>query len=194
MYKIGITGGIGSGKSVISNILRNLGYNVYDSDSEAKRLMCTDDNIISALTARFGKEIFTPERQINRILLADKIFRDKENLMFVNGTVHPAVCQDFAVWATGKQFAFIESAILFEAKLDSYVDKIIYVKAPLDLRIKRVTNRDHTTEEKVKERIANQQASLDYAEQHSHYIINNDGISELKPQIIKILDDIKSKP
>lgn len=193
MYKIGITGGIGSGKSVVSGILRRMGYEVYDSDTEAKRLMCSDKDIVTALTLRFGKEIYRQEGSIDRIRLAEMIFRDKENLKFVNSTVHPVVCRDFERWAAGKELAFIESAILFEAKLDGYVNRIIFVDAPIELRISRVIRRDRTTEEKVRERISNQQASMSYAMKRSDYVVNNDGTVDLEPQIVMIIEEIRKQ-
>lgn len=188
--RIGITGGIGSGKSVVSDILRQMGYDVYDSDLEAQRVMCTDSHIISSLKNRFGENIYVND-SIDRPLLAKKIFNDKDNLAFVNGIVHPAVCADFLKWSKPKSVSFIESAILFEAKLDDYVDKIIYVDAPLEIRVRRTIKRDDTTAEQVMSRIKNQQLITEYALKRSDYIINNTGTMEnLKVQISDVIKQL----
>lgn len=185
MARIGITGGIGSGKSVVSGILRGMGYDVYDSDREAQRLMCTDEGIREALTERFGREVYAGG-VLNRRLLARLIFGNRENIEFVNRTVHPVVCRDFAAWAEGREWAFVESAILFEAKMDEYVDRIIYVDAPVELRIRRVMMRDNASEEEVRRRIENQ-LPAEVARGRAHFIINNDGTEELIPQIEQCL-------
>ena len=187
--RIGITGGIGSGKSVISDIFRQRGYIVYDSDIEAKRLMCSDERIIKQLVARYGNEVYV-DGKLNKELLANKMFGNRSEVEFVNGAVHPVVFEDFIRKSYGKPIIFIESAILYECGLDMFVDKVITVEAPLDVRIARVIKRDNTTAEKVLKRIEHQQMTDNEAAKQANWVINNDGIEELTPQIDRILSEI----
>lgn len=191
MTKIGITGGIGSGKSVISRILKIMHYPVYDSDYWAKFLMNNDKTIYKALTDKFGPESYSSEG-INRPFLAQLIFNNKENLTFVNSIVHPAVGNHFLQWAEEQQssIVFIESAILFSSGLNKIIDKTIYVDAPQEIRLQRAILRDNATTEAISARIKNQINGDEYARTHSDYIINNDNTSLLIPQIISILQNL----
>lgn len=191
MTKIGITGGIGSGKSVISRILKIMHYPVYDSDYWAKFLMNNDKTIYKALTDKFGPETYSSEG-INRPFLAQLIFNNKKNLTFVNSIVHPAVGNHFLQWAEEQQssIVFIESAILFSSGLNKIIDKTIYVDAPQEIRLQRAILRDNATTEAISARIKNQINGDEYARTHSDYIINNDNTSLLIPQIISILQNL----
>ena len=191
MKKIGITGGIGSGKSVISRILKSMGYPVYDSDSWAKHLMNHHPAIRQALTDKFGAETYTAEG-LNRAYLAQQIFTDKANLAFVNSIVHPTVCNHFLQWADCQhsEFAFIESAILFSSGLDKILDKVIYVDAPQELRLQRAILRDNAPAEAITARINNQSHDNQYARTHSDFIIQNDNQTLIIPQILSILQKI----
>lgn len=191
MTKIGITGGIGSGKSVISRILKIMHYPVYDSDYWAKFLMNNDKTIYKALTDKFGPETYSSEG-INRPFLAQLIFNNKENLTFVNSIVHPAVGNHFLQWAEEQQssIVFIESAILFSSGLNKIINKTIYVDAPQEIRLQRAILRDNATTEAISARIKNQINGDEYARTHSDYIINNDNTSLLIPQIISILQNL----
>jgi dephospho-CoA kinase len=191
MTKIGITGGIGSGKSVISRILKIMHYPVYDSDYWAKFLMNNDKTIYKALTDKFGPETYSSEG-INRPFLAQLIFNNKENLTFVNSIVHPAVGNHFLQWAEEQQssIVFIESAILFSSGLNKFIDKTIYVDAPQEIRLQRAILRDNASTEAISARIKNQTNGDEYARTHSDYIINNDNTSLLIPQIISILQNL----
>lgn len=191
MTKIGITGGIGSGKSVISRILKIMHYPVYDSDYWAKFLMNNDKTIYKALTDKFGPETYSSEG-INRPFLAQLIFNNKENLTFVNSIVHPAVGNHFLQWAEEQQssIVFIESAILFSSGLNKIIDKTIYVDAPQEIRLQRAILRDNATTEAISARIKNQINGDEFARTHSDYIINNDNTSLLIPQIISILQNL----
>lgn len=188
MKKIGITGGIGSGKSVISRILKTMGYPVYDSDSWAKHLMNNHPNIRQALINKFGIETYTPEG-LNRTYLAQQIFNNKTNLAFVNSIVHPIVCNHFTQWAENQhsEFVFIESAILFSSGLDKILDKTIYVDAPQELRLQRAMLRDNASAEAIIARINNQSHDNEYARSHSDFIIQNDNQTLLTPQILNII-------
>ena len=191
MKKIGITGGIGSGKSVISRILKTIGYPVYDSDSWAKHLMNNHPNIRQALINKFGIETYTPEG-LNRTYLAQQIFNDKANLAFVNSIVHPTVCNHFMQWAENQhtELVFIESAILFSSGLDTILDKVIYVNAPQELRIQRAILRDNASAETITARINSQSHDNEYAHTHSAFIINNDNQTLIIPQLLSTLQNI----
>lgn len=191
MKKIGITGGIGSGKSMISRILKTMGYPVYDSDSWAKNLMNNHPNIRQALINKFGIETYTPEG-LNRTYLAQQIFNDKANLAFVNSIVHPTVCNHFMQWAENQhtEFVFIESAILFSSGLDKIIDKVIYVDAPHEIRLQRAMNRDHASAKAITARINNQLHDNQYALTHSNFIIQNDNNTLIIPQLLSTLQNI----
>lgn len=188
MKKIGITGGIGSGKSIVSRILKTIGYPIYDSDSWAKHLMNNHPNIRQALTDKFGAETYTHEG-LNRTYLAQQIFNNKTNLAFVNSIVHPIVCNHFTQWAKNQhsEFVFIESAILFSSGLDKILDKTIYVDAPQELRLQRAMLRDNASAEAIIARINNQSHDNEYARSHSDFIIQNDNQTLLTPQILNTI-------
>ena len=194
MKKIGITGGIGSGKSVVSHILTTMGYPVYDSDSWAKRLMNNHPDIRQALTDRFGPDTYI-SNALNRAYLAQQIFNDKDALAFVNSIVHPIVCNHFVQWAESQptEIVFIESAILFSSGLDKIVDKVIYVDAPQEIRLQRAMNRDHASAEAITARINNQSHDNQHAHAHSDFIIQNDNKTLISLQILSILKKIKEE-
>lgn len=190
MVKIGITGGIGSGKSYVSRLLtEHYGIPVYNTDSEAKRLMLSDEGIRRRLTALLGKEVYKSDGTLNKPLLANYLFADSCHAGQINAIVHPQVKADFLKWAdrqTGCEVVALESAILFESGFDNIVDKVVMVYAPVELRIRRVMLRDGTTEEKIRQRIVAQMD--DKAKQdRSDFIIFNDGSRPLNLQ----LDDLQ---
>lgn len=190
MVKIGITGGIGSGKSYVSRLLtEHYGIPVYNTDSEAKRLMLSDEGIRRRLTALLGKEVYKSDGTLNKPLLANYLFADSCHAGQINAIVHPQVKADFLKWAdrqTGCEVVALESAILFESGFDNIVDKVVMVYAPVELRIRRVMLRDDTTEEKIRQRIVAQMD--DKAKQdRSDFIIFNDGSRPLNLQ----LDDLQ---
>ena len=190
MIKIGITGGIGSGKSVISHILRIMNYPVYDSDFWAKELMNNNKTIQKALTERFGLETYQ-NNTLNKPFLAQQIFNNESSRLFVNSIVHPIVSQHFLNWANNQksQFVFIESAILFSSGLNKIIDTTIFVDAPLNVRLQRAKRRDNSTDTAIQARINSQKQEELYAKKHSNYIINNDN-QLLLPQIITIIKDL----
>ena len=155
MIKIGITGGIGSGKSVVSRLLSLFGVPVYIADEESKRLTDTSPVIRRGLIQLFGNEIYQSEGGLNRQLLASHIFGCKENLLRVNQLIHPEVNKDFLGWA-GRQAGSacgIESAILFESGFDRIVDIRLMVYAPLSVRIQRAAERDGVCAEAIERRV-----------------------------------------
>lgn len=187
---VAITGGIGSGKSVVSNILHILGYQVYDCDSQAKELMKKDNQIIYSLKKEFGDTIYKKDKLDNR-LLANIVFNDSKKLGILNSIVHPAVKNDILKWSenfAATQIVFFETAILKESNLEDIVDDVIIVEAPIEIRIKRVIKRNNITENEVRERINSQNNQFNFSA--DTYYINNGYVNPLIPQVKNILKRI----
>ena len=157
MYKVGITGGIGSGKSTVCEMLASRGVAVYTADERAKALMATDAALRSSIIEAFGSDAYTAEG-LNRGFLAANVFASPEALARLNGLVHPAVMADFEAWAEQQEgdYVVLESAILFEAALDNRVDVSVAVMAPEALRLERAMARDGASEEQIRARMRNQ--------------------------------------
>ncbi len=187
MLKIGITGGIGSGKSMLCDLLLSMGYPVYNSDYESKRLCNESTELKAALINAFGKEIYL-QGNLNKTLFASIIFNDSKKLLIANELIHPAVREDFSKWAEKQKNAivFIESAILFDSELINHIDKSITITASEELRVQRVVNREQTSEDTVLERIKNQLSENERL-QKADYIIYNDDKQAIIPQIEKVL-------
>ena len=190
MKLIAISGGIGSGKSVIAHIVQVLGYPVYDCDSRAKALMTDDDQLRKQLIAAFGEATYLPDGQLNREHLSKVAFTDDVALARLNSLVHPATLNDIHRWAAeqandGSSVAFIETAILRTSGLDHVVDSVWHVTAPVDVRVKRVMARSGMTAQQVLDRIAAQQAE-DHIDSNDKIIIN-DGLSAILPQVVKLM-------
>lgn len=186
MLKIGLTGGIGSGKTTVCKLFETLGIPVYYTDERAKELMNTDLQLKALLQERFGTDLYT-DGKLNRSSLSARIFNNQADLQAVNGWVHPAVAHDFEAWC-GKQcapYVLEETAILFEHNMASRFDKVIVVTAPEAVRIDRVCQRDAVAAEAVKQRISNQ-----WSEERkmalADFIIHNDDESKLLPQVLEI--------
>lgn len=187
MMRVGITGGIGSGKSTVCRLFAERGIAVYDSDTEAKRLMRDDASLRARIAERFGPETYR-DGELDRAYLAGAVFGHPEALADLNALVHPAVIADFEAWAkrqTG-DYVVLESAILFEAGLERHVDRTVAVVAPLELRIERTCRRDGCTAEQVRCRIA---AQLDDDTLHARadYTLVNILESDLAPSV-ELLD------
>lgn len=192
MISIAITGGIGSGKSYISNILQEYGIPIYNTDDEAKRLMVSDEGIRHDLIALLGEEVYV-EGTLNKSLLASYLFADAENAARINGIVHPRVKLDFCRWLeqhTDKEIVGMECAILFEAGFDDAVDAVVMVYAPEALRVERAMKRDHATEAQIRSRIA---AQLDDEEKRKRadYVIYTDGSIPLDSQLSTLIAQLK---
>ena len=157
MYKVGITGGIGSGKSTVCEMLAGRGVAVYTADERAKALMATDAALRNSIIEAFGSDAYTAEG-LNRGFLAANVFASPEALARLNGLVHPAVMADFEAWAEQQEgdYVVLESAILFEAALDDRVDVSVAVMAPEALRLERAMARDGASEEQIRARMRNQ--------------------------------------
>ena len=183
MYKVGITGGIGSGKSTVCRMLAERGVALYHADSRAKALMSTSEALRRALVDNFGAETFTAEG-LNRAYLAGRVFNDAEQLRLLNSIVHPAVIEDFEAWAEAQEgnYVVFESAILFEAGLEDRVDVAVAVMAPEALRVERVMARDGHSREQVLARIKNQMSDDERSDRAKYSIVNVD-IEELEEDV-----------
>ena len=195
MLTIGITGGIGCGKSYVSAKMRLRGIPVYDSDTRAKLITATNPVIKMELTRLVGPMLYCPCGcgVMQKEVLAKFIFGNPDNLAKVNAIIHPRVKEDFRQWADerkGKDFCILESAILFESGFDGEVDFKVCVDAPLELRIRRCMERDKTTREAVLERINNQMDQVEKCSK-ADFVIVNDGVQALEPQIDALLEKCK---
>ena len=192
---IGITGGIGSGKSVIAKQLRQMGYEVYDTDSEAKRLIVEDAHIREQITALFGPEAYK-DGVYQTAFVAQQVFADKTLLARLNAIVHPAVRQDILNRFTSPPFRgeseggllFIECAILYTAHLDQLCDKVVVVTAPEEVRLARTIARDHSDIDKVRARMRAQNIEEDL--NRADIIINNDGTTPIPTLCEEILKEL----
>ena len=183
--KIGITGGIGSGKSYICQRLKTRGIEVYDCDSAAKRLIRTSDSIRRQLTQLIGEDTYIGD-SLNKVAVARFLLASESNAQAIDHIVHPAVFQDFM--DSGMQW--MESAILYESGINKLVDRVIIVTAPLEIRIQRVMQRDGITRENV-EQWMQRQWSQEEIRKQADYEIVNDGIADIDAQIDIILEKIK---
>lgn len=155
---IGITGGIGGGKSMFSRLLQRRGELVYDTDLEARILQDTDETLIAKIKAEFGDDIYSIYG-LDRPKLAKIVFPNPEKLRKLSKMVHPVVIDDFKLWVKkngARKFLFLECAILFESKLNKLVDKVVVVTAPQEVRVQRVMKRDCVDEDSVLARMKNQ--------------------------------------
>ena len=191
LYIIGITGGIGSGKSVVSRLLRLMGVPVYDCDREAKRLMHENRTIHEALTQAVGAGVYGADDRLDRAYLASYMFGNAERVAIVNSIVHPVVRADFKQWAqqTGEAVVAVESAILFEAGMDADVDAVWLVHAPEGVRLQRAVQRDAAGEEAVRRRMRNQPDEEEYI-RRADKVICNDGRSSLIARVQELLRTI----
>lgn len=189
--RIGLTGGIGSGKSVVSRLLEVMGIPVYISDIEARRLMVSDEGIRRKLTLLLGEEVYIGGN-LNKPLLASYLFGSAEHAAQVNAIVHPRVKDDFRLWCSARSerpWVGMESAILLEAGFREEVDKVVMVYAPLDVRIQRIVSRDASSHELIEQRIRHQ---MDDEEKRkmADYVIVNDGNSPLISQVLTLISSL----
>ncbi len=175
MIKVAITGGIGSGKSTLCEAFKGAGVPIYNTDSQAKRLMSEDSKLRAEIVSKFGVEAYNAEG-LNREYLAKTIFGDDEKLALLNSIVHPAVRRDFEMWAMihaeSMPYVILESAILFNSGFDSSVDITVAVLAPEELRLQRVVNRDGISVEQVKARMAKQLTDEELNRRADYTVVN----------------------
>ena len=194
MQIIGVTGGIGCGKSYVSAKMRLRGIPVYDSDTRAKLITATNPVIKMELSRLVGPSLYCSCcGQFQKEVLSQFIFNNPENLAKVNAIIHPRVKDDFRQWAAsqkGKDFCILESAILFESGFESEADVKVCVDAPLELRIQRCIKRDNVAREDVIRRIENQMDQADKCSR-ADFVIVNDGVQALEPQIDALIEKCK---
>jgi len=183
MKIIGLTGGIGSGKTTVAKMFSDFGVPVYNSDVEAKKLTNTSQSIKKALTSLLGKEIYQ-EGVLDKKLLAGFIFNDSILLEKVNAIIHPEVADHFKQWAALQTFPYVlkEAAILYESGSYKQCDRVIMVTAPIEDRMRRVMDRDHISREEVKARMKNQWDDAKKMEL-ADFIINNITLSDTQKQV-----------
>ena len=193
MVKVGLTGGIGSGKSTVSNILISKGFSVYNSDNRAKWLMNNNDNLKSNIISIFGNQSYIKE-SLNRKYISSKVFNDSLKLKELNNLVHPLVALDFNNWLSNQNtndIVFKEAAILIESGAHKEMDKIIVVACPKNIRIERVLKRDGNNSESVDKRMQNQiseNEKINYAD----FVINNSGSkSDLLKELESVISELK---
>lgn len=189
MIRVGMTGGIGSGKSTVSRVFASLGVPVYYTDPRAKELMVTDEEIIRELTALLGPQTYVGG-ELDRQYVASRIFTDRELIQKVNSIVHPRVAADFERWATGcvgsgAHYVMMECAILFESGFDDMMDYIVTVSADIDERVARAASRDGIDERQIRERIANQMTDQE-REHRSNFTIENSDHDMVVPRILEL--------
>lgn len=187
MIRIGLTGGIGSGKSTVCRLFEELGVHCYDCDSRAKWLMQNDKELHAELIALFGADIYDKNGTLDRTRLAAEVFGNSERLAALNGAVHPAVGRDWERWceareAEGAKYAIMESAILFDCGFDSKVDRTVAISAPEELRIERAAARDNAPTEVIRRRIEAQMSDAE-REARAHHTIQNICLDTLREQV-----------
>ena len=186
MIKIAICGGIGSGKSTVCRMFVERGAAIYDSDSRAKALMNSSEDLRAALVAEFGEECYEGGA-LNRSYLASKVFGSDEQLAKLNSIVHPVVKADFLAWAEEQEgdYCILESAILFESGFDALVDKTVAVLAPLPFRIERAMQRDGVTREQIEARV-NAQMSDDELVRRADFAIVNIHLEDVEKDVAEL--------
>lgn len=187
--RIGVTGGIGSGKSLVCKIFQHLGAPVYDADSRAKMLMVSDAVLVNQIKKEFGEQSYRASGELNRDYLSKTVFNNREQLEKLNHLVHPRVAADSENWfVRNKDFPYVvkEAALLFESGSYKQLDRMIVVTAPEELRIKRVLVRDkNRTAEEIKKIIDNQMPEKEKMAM-ADFIIHNDESELLIPQVLKL--------
>ena len=192
MIKVGITGGIGSGKSTVCRIFESLGIPVFRADDESRRLLNEDEEVQKHVIELLGNDVIIHGKP-DRKKIAELVFNHPEKLRSLNAIIHPRVREGVALWADQQKSEWVieEAAILFESGAYKNLDAIIVVSAPEEIRIQRVMDRDNVSEATVKERIKNQITEKERRER-ADFIIENDGNQLLIPQAIEILKGISS--
>jgi dephospho-CoA kinase len=186
MIRIGLTGGIGSGKTTVAKIFELLGVPVYFADDEAKRIMSRDEPLKKEIQKHFGEEAYI-NGELNRVFLASKVFNDEGKLELLNSIVHPATLSDAEEWFDRQTTAYAikEAALIFEAGSEKNLDYVIGVHAPAALRIKRSMERDNASRDKVIERM-NRQMDEEEKMKLCDFVLKNDEQELLIPQVLAL--------
>lgn len=194
MIKLGITGGIGSGKSIVSRLLRAMDIPVYQTDDESKRLVSVNEYIRENLIRLVGSDVYAQNGSLNKKVLANYIFGFPEHIHEVDAIIHPVVKQDFMQWMSqysNCSFVAVECAILYESGFDALVDHVVLVSAPLELRIQRAMLRDKANETQIRARIMHQ-LDENILRERAQFLISNDDEHLLIPQVLDILYSLES--
>ena len=194
MKIVGLTGGIGSGKTTVAIFFKALGVPIYIADVEGKKLMVKNTKLKNKITALFGLDSYQ-NGELNRKYIANLVFKDPEKLEDLNNLVHPAVAEDFKQWVSAQNAVYVvkESALLFETGDYKNCDVVILVKAPLDERVKRVIKRDNTSRELVMERISQQwpdekkESLSDYIIENSDILLTKNLVSNINVKLLNII-------
>lgn len=193
MISIAITGGIGSGKSYVSNLLEERGIPIYNADNESKRLTVCDVVIRRGLVALVGEQVYFDDGTLNKSLLAAYLFASSEHATQVNAIIHPRVKADFRRWLeehTDCEIVGLESAILYESGFDDVVDAVVAVYAPESLRLERAMKRDGATEAQIRARMS-AQMNEEEKRNKADYVVLNDGSACLQKQLDALIYQIK---
>lgn len=193
MISIAITGGIGSGKSYVSNLLEERGIPIYNADNESKRLTVCDVVIRRGLVALVGEQVYFDDGTLNKSLLASYLFASSEHATQVNAIIHPQVKADFRRWLeehTDCEIVGLESAILYESGFDDVVDAVVAVYAPESLRLERAMKRDGATEAQIRARMS-AQMNEEEKRNKADYVVLNDGSACLQKQLDALIYQIK---
>ncbi|MEN1784363.1 MAG: dephospho-CoA kinase [Bacteroidota bacterium] len=187
---VGLTGGIGSGKSTVANYFSAHGVPIYNSDKEAKRLMTTASEVRRAIVALLGETAYKGP-QLNRRFIADAVFQNSGLLLALNAIVHPAVRKDFKAWVAAQTFPYVvqETALIFENQTQASYDRIIVVTAPEAVRIQRVVTRDGASAETIKDRMQHQKSDLEKTAL-ADYVIENISLRETKQRVQQIHQEL----
>lgn len=192
MKIIGLTGGIGSGKSTVLELFKILGVKTYSADESAKKLVNTDPNLINLIKSSFGNNIYD-KGLLNTRKLSKIVFEDTEKLKLLNSIIHPAVARDFKLFlnSINEDYIVKEAAIIFETKSENNYDKIIFIQSPLEIRIERVIMRDNISREEVMKRI-NNQLDENLIIHKCDYVISNENKEDLEDKVLSIHLDLKA--
>lgn len=192
--KVGVTGGIGSGKSLVCRVFHTFGIPVFDADGEAKRLMATDAGLITAIRSEFGDEAYHDDGTLNRGYLASQVFNDTERLETLNALVHPVAIRAGEEWALRQEspYSVKEAALLFESGSFKLNDYTILVTAPVAVRIARVVQRDGVTPAQVQARMQRQWSDEEKM-RLADFTLVNDGKQAIIPQVLELDRFFRSK-
>jgi dephospho-CoA kinase len=195
MNVIGITGGMGSGKTTISNLLRKHNYKVFDSDQTAKYICDNDFDVIQKIKLLFGDDIYK-NNFLDRKTLANIVFNNKSLLIELNSIVHPKTRNkmlDFIFDCLGNKLCFVESAIMFDTGLNKLMDEVLYVTAPIDIRINRIIERDNITKDDILNRINNQMNESDLILQSDYIIDTNQSLDNIENTLLGLVEKMIEK-
>ncbi|HCD68626.1 MAG TPA: dephospho-CoA kinase [Bacteroidetes bacterium] len=190
--RIGITGGMGAGKSTMCKIFGQLGVSIYDADSRAKFIMSNNQELKKAITENFGWDAYTRKDELNREYLAKVVFNNEEKLELLNNLVHPAVKNDYEQWAQehrDEPYSLKEAALLFESMSYKTLHKVIVIASPIETRIERIMKRDHVKREDILKRIQNQSTDRERMNK-ADWVIYNDGVRSLIEQTLEVHREI----